>query len=245
MSDLDLAARLELAAEIEARIEQRYTKERSKLEAVNAAALHKLEVSEARFAVLAADLQAALNREKENADFIRSGKEAEKKAARLKEKLNLCYAQSKELKEENEAFRRLNPAENKKKLEDLRRQHKETKGVVSALTNDKRHLIEIVAGQKLELEKVSTRNETSSDNYLYASRCKRYRVIGTSFASLSRPFVKESFNYRIIDMETGASYVALLTNGIVTFDELPEGDVPQDVITFIGSSITFDSAPPL
>ena len=144
------------------------------------------------------------------------------------------------MKKENSEFKKLKPLDLKKKLARTRLEHKESKLMVADLIQKRRGLIRIVAQQKREFEKFTASVDSASECFLYESSCKRYRLIGTSFESDSRPMVVGHVNYRILYMKSGASYVALLEDNEVSFEELEA--LPEDIMEFLDRSISFEFA---
>ena len=156
----------------------------------------------------------------------------------LRHKFKVNREANDKIKKEHAQFKALNPIQTKKKLEDLKRKLKDKTKTQDEWGTERRQLLSIIGSHKKQLEKQS--QSSSVDNYLFHSKCDNYRVLGTYFKSESHPFVIKDMNYRVLDMRTGASYVAQWNGDIASFSE--EILLPEEIIGFIESSIGFSLA---
>jgi len=232
------ALRLELAIEIENKVEQRYQARQSQDHEKIAQLEHHLSSVQKELASSDENAQNALHRVE-----LALGKklvEAQGLVESLRSTLKKHHENAETMKKENAAFKALKPLELKKKLAKSKQEHKDAKLMVADLVQKRRGLTRILTQQKREFEKLTASVENTSECFLYESSCKQYRVIGTSFESESRPMAVDHVNYRVVNMESGASYVALLSDDKVSVEEIEA--LPEDVMEFLDRSIHFEFA---
>ena len=237
--------RLELAIEIEDIIERRYHASKSQdqekitdLERQVLALQNELKVADRCTKAAVRDAELPLGRKIVEVEGVNES---------LRSKLKKYYQTAEVMKKENAEYKKLKPLDLKRKLVKSKQETKDSKAVVSGLIKERReynvmrrHLIKMVAEQKREFEKLSANLDSANENFLYESGCKQYRLVGTQFESGSRPKVVDHVNYRIVNTETGASYVALIQDEELFFEEIEE--LPDDIVEFLSRSITFELA---
>ncbi len=232
------ALRLELAIEIENKVEQRYQARQSQDHEKIAELEHLLSSVQKELASSDENTQRVVR----NVELSLGKKlvEAEGLVESLRSTLKKHHDTADTMKKENAAFKALKPLELKKKLAKSKQEQKDTKLMVADLVQKRRDLTRNLTQQKREFEKLAASAENTTECFLYESSCKQFRVIGTSFESESRPMVVEHVNYRVVNMESGASFVAQLADEKVSVEEIEA--LPEDVLAFLDKSIRSESA---
>ena len=77
--------------------------------------------------------------------------------------------------------------------------------------------------------------ECGSDLYDYVSDDGRFGIQSTYFTSDACPAVSDNINYRVIDMNSGASQIARYEDSVVNIDGLD--NVPDDIYVYVRAAI--------
>jgi hypothetical protein len=152
------------------------------------------------------------------------------------------------IKPEWAEFRQLNPLALKKKLEAKRKEIKtksESLVLMQKLVAEKDRKIrqhqETVLVLRRQLNSQNKVTEEAEVDYIYTSECGHYRVFPTSYQSSLRPLLETDYNYRILDIRDGTSFVAAVENGSIVCSQ-PD-PVPADVCDFIESFLAAGEDP--
>ncbi len=227
--------RLELTLEIEKKIEERYADLRKQDQERIEALTQEVTTLQSKRPLQPGRSAPEVTQSSEREQALETTvNELEATVKSMRAKFKQHHEQTKSLKEEHASFKKMNPVETRKKLEEVRKKLKEHKDGNSLLMKKNNQQLLTIANQKRELEKLSALKEESADNFLYESGCGTYRVLGTVFQSENRPYVKAEVNYRILNLATGASYVAKSEEGQISFEEL---EAPADVLEYIAEAL--------
>lgn len=248
----DLAARLELRDQIEKNICTRLKGEFAEKEAqlLSQISILKHQLGEAESSLAAVNLVVAGLRE-----LVSSGDEIRKSHDQLSAKLKVEREKVASLKAEFADYKARNPTDLKQKLDKKKKELKDKVDGIARLQSllvkrDKEcEALQVsIAGMKARIERQDKIKESSSDAYLYKSKCGDFRVFSTDFQSESHPLLENGLNYRVIDMRSGSSSVVKIDLDRVSASNAPGflfeslQTVPSDVEQFIVDMIRISGA---
>jgi len=157
----DMALRIELGMEIEARIKKRFTSEIEELTQSNQALDQKVTDLLASQTKLSAETILESEHQSITLDLTNKISGLESELTGLKKKYDSLKDQSSKLKSEHAEFKRLDPVGMKKKLDENKKKLKVKTQTVSDMTKDKVRLNDVVLKQKQEIENLKKSSEES------------------------------------------------------------------------------------